>query len=472
MPFSIQSTNLISAGSAINLVTAGDGYWIPVGVTVASTAFNGVLMSASNQTVIVDGTVMGFGSGISHDAEAGGNITIGATGIVRSVGEYSAFGAYGILSWSGGSTVLNYGLVEGVHSSAVLLGTGNNLLRNYGSISSGASGVILGVVGDSGDVVTNLGTISGGTIDTSGTDRHHGIEVLSNGAQIFNSGTISAEYLGSAAIALGLLGQGGGNFATIVNQGTLVSLGGFAVDGAMSLVGSLTLTNSGSVFGGIRATVGADVLTNTGTMTGNINLLDDADRLANHGTITGTVDLGAGNDHFDGRGGYVGDATYGGTGNDTLIGGAAEDVLSGDSGNDVQRGGGGDDSLLGGTGNDALTGGAGDDALIGGTGRDTLTGGAGSDSFEFLTSVSAGLLGATRDTITDFTTKTDVLDLQSIHAAQVFIAAAAFANSGAAQVRYSAATGLLEGDTNGNGVADYALFLGVGTVLVAGDLIL
>ena len=314
MAFSIQSTNLISAGDAISLVTAGGGYWVPVGVTVASTAFNAVIMAAADQTVIVDGTVMGRASGITVAFTTGANITIGTTGLVRSVGEFSAFGAYGIRSSEGNATILNYGQVEGVLSSAILLASGGNLLRNYGDISAGASGLVLGLGGDSGDVVMNHGTISGGTINTEGTDRHHGIEVMSDGAQIFNSGTISAEFAGSAAIALGLQGQGGGNFATITNQGTLVSLGGFAVDGAMSLVGGLTLTNTGSVFGGIRATVGSDVLTNTGTITGNLNLLDNADRFANHGAVTGTVDMGSGNDRFEGRGGYVGDAAYGGTG--------------------------------------------------------------------------------------------------------------------------------------------------------------
>ena len=54
----------------------------------------------------------------------------------------------------------------------------------------------------------------------------------------------------------------------------------------------------------------------------------------------------------------------------------------------------------------------------------------------------------------------------------MFIGNAGFANSGTARVRYSAAIGLLQGDANGKGAADYALSLGAGTVLVAGDLIL
>ena len=66
----------------------------------------------------------------------------------------------------------------------------------------------------------------------------------------------------------------------------------------------------------------------------------------------------------------------------------------------------------------------------------------------------------------------DTIDLHAIRAGQIFIGNAGFANSGTGQVRYSAATGLLQGDADGNGVADYALSLGAGTVLVAGDLIL
>lgn len=71
---------------------------------------------------------------------------------------------------------------------------------------------------------------------------------------------------------------------------------------------------------------------------------------------------------------------FGGSGNDTLIGGSGADMLFGGAGNDVMLGKGGADSLFGGTGNDVLTGGDGDDSLFGEAGDDRLVWNPGDDS--------------------------------------------------------------------------------------------
>lgn len=63
---------------------------------------------------------------------------------------------------------------------------------------------------------------------------------------------------------------------------------------------------------------------------------------------------------------------YGGTGNDTINGGAGNDYLYGQDGSD---------RLIGGAGNDYLYGGNGDDLLNGGAGNDYLYGQAGADIF-------------------------------------------------------------------------------------------
>lgn len=84
---------------------------------------------------------------------------------------------------------------------------------------------------------------------------------------------------------------------------------------------------------------------------------------------------------------------YGGSGNDTLISGAAADFLFGEAGNDTLLGKGGVDFLFGGAGNDTLTGGAGNDQVFGqagsdrmiwnpGDGTDLNEGGAGTDTVE------------------------------------------------------------------------------------------
>src|SRR4029077_3990885 len=61
-------------------------------------------------------------------------------------------------------------------------------------------------------------------------------------------------------------------------------------------------------------------------------------------------------------------ALYGGTGNDTLNGGAGADLVRGEVGNDKLTGGAGEDWLDGGSGDDSLFGGAGRDMLLGGDG--------------------------------------------------------------------------------------------------------
>jgi Ca2+-binding RTX toxin-like protein len=84
---------------------------------------------------------------------------------------------------------------------------------------------------------------------------------------------------------------------------------------------------------------------------------------------------------------------YGGSGNDTLIGGSAADMLFGEAGNDTLLGKGGDDRLFGGAGDDTMTGGVGTDQVFGqagndrmiwnpGEGSDLNEGGAGIDTVE------------------------------------------------------------------------------------------
>ena len=134
---------------------------------------------------------------------------------------------------------------------------------------------------------------------------------------------------------------------------------------------------------------------------------------------------GAGNDMLYGEKGQ--DFLFGGEGNDVLsggddgdhlFGGTGNDWLYGDSGDDVLDGGDGDDLNWGGSGNDTIDGGAGNDMLSGGSGNDRLTGGAGADRFEYWTNNAAKTVnfGAEfgRDTVTDFTSGTDKIDMRTI----------------------------------------------------------
>ena len=66
--------------------------------------------------------------------------------------------------------------------------------------------------------------------------------------------------------------------------------------------------------------------------------------------------------------------------NITARGGSGDDTLIGGAGNDRLDGGSGDDRLFGGAGKDRLTGGSGDDYLDGGAGKDIQMGGSGSNT--------------------------------------------------------------------------------------------
>ena len=154
----------------------------------------------------------------------------------------------------------------------------------------------------------------------------------------------------------------------------------------------------------------------------------------------------------------------------TVLAGAGADVLVGGARADYLAGGAGGDQLFGLDGNDTLVGGAGADVLRGGNGRDMFEFAAVSDS-----------TAAARDTIVDFNAGVDRIDLSQIDAvagtggndAFAFIGSATFGNS-AGQLRAYQANGswFVEGDTNGDGVADFALQVMGSGALGAGDFLL
>lgn len=201
----------------------------------------------------------------------------------------------------------------------------------------------------------------------------------------------------------------------------------------------------------------------------------------------------AGANRLDGSAGA--DWLQGGGAADNLLGGSDADSVWGGDGNDLLDGGEGDDTLFGGAGIDTVsyataaagveidlswleeqqTRGAGVDTLIaienvigsgfadvltGNAGANVLTGGAGEDRFVFAQSA----IGA-RDTITDFTAG-DRIDLSFIDAngaapndaAFAFIGASAFGGvAGQLRVTGSGTSWLVEGDLNGDRVADFGI---------------
>jgi hypothetical protein len=126
-------------------------------------------------------------------------------------------------------------------------------------------------------------------------------------------------------------------------------------------------------------------ITNYGTISGKMNSFfangSAVDKVYNYGTMRGAIELGGGNDLYDGsKGHHVTGAIDGGDGKDTIKGGAESDLIHG------------------------------------GWGADLLSGGVGKDTFRFWSSLDTGASSTTRDVITDFTAKSDKIDVNGIDA--------------------------------------------------------
>jgi Ca2+-binding RTX toxin-like protein len=157
-----------------------------------------------------------------------------------------------------------------------------------------------------------------------------------------------------------------------------------------------------------------------------------------------TVRSWDGDDHLVGQ--EVGIDMYGGNGNDLLVGSTSEDTIYGEDGNDL---------------------------IIGGPSQDELWGGAGNDRFMFTQ------VGAT-DTIRDFQSGTDRIDLSDIDAdlsaegnqAFSFVGTAGFSGkAGELRVYDSGAGHVVELDVNGDSAADLMINLGSSNAVI-GDFLL
>jgi serralysin len=173
--------------------------------------------------------------------------------------------------------------------------------------------------------------------------------------------------------------------------------------------------------------------------------------------------------------GVVIENASGGGGNDQLTGNAANNTILGKSGNDRIVGCGGQDKLFGGTGIDRLVGGQGADILSGGQGADRLTGGVSSltpdsaaDIFHYGMLSHSTVDREGRDTIVDFESGVDIINLASLDAdaalagnqAFTFIADRAFSRT-SGELRFVTRQNgtLVLADVDGDAQADFAVFL-------------
>ena len=250
-------------------------------------------------------------------------------------------------------------------------------------------------------------------------------------------------------------GYGGGGFLTMVD----------GVQGGYTIAAGAIIENatSGS---------GDDVL--IGNAVNNVLTASGGNDTVYGGAGHDTINTGSGTDTAYGESGN--DTITSDSGTNTIYGSSGQDVITGGTGVDTIHGGGGDDTILGlgsgdtiygGRGDDEIDGGSGNDFIFGGRGADDLTGGTGADTFvfEFASDSAAG----NGDTIQDFVSGTDKIDLSALSDSLIFINTAEF-NNVAGEVRF--AGGTVQIDLNGDGNANMEIDLtGVGG-LSASDFIL
>ena len=235
----------------------------------------------------------------------------------------------------------------------------------------------------------------------------------------------------------------------------------------------------------------------------------------NANTLTGT----GGNDIMNGYGGT--DTISGNGGDDTIDGGADSDTMTGGANTAVGdtvsylsatggvsvslaiiraqvTGGAGTDTLsgfenlmgsnlndrlTGSTGANTLNGAGGSDVLTGGTGVDALWGGAGSDTFDFNAATDTGNTSLTRDSIMDFESGLDSIDLSTIDASSsrsgnnafVFRGEASnFGTSADGEIRFVHESGMtiIYGDTDRDSTPEFQIALNGIHVLTSSDFIL
>jgi Ca2+-binding RTX toxin-like protein len=132
------------------------------------------------------------------------------------------------------------------------------------------------------------------------------------------------------------------------------------------------------------------------------------------------------------------------------------------SGDDVIFAKAGKDVIHGLEGNDRIDGGRGGDKILGGLGQDVLIGAGGHDMFKFNAAIDS--TAAAPDLIVDFHSGRDKIDLRGMALADAqFIGKTAFSST-AGELRFDSSQRLLEGDLDGDGVADFAVKLGAGHI--------
>ena len=371
---------------------------------------NGIVGNAGNNLIIVSGGVDAVDGGLGVD-----QLFVDyrhATGAVTgdSTSNFTEAGGGGRTVTITDGTIENFTILTGSGADTITTGAGNDVIKTGQGAStvSAGQGYNLIVGGADSDTITGL---DGGNTVYAGNGTN--TVTTGGGSDLVFTGTGADTIVtGRGADIIHLLGGADGVYA------------GAGSDRLIIDYSAMTTNVSGGITGGNLL---AGYVGHIADLAGS---LVDFQRVEAFSITTGS-------------------------GNDALRTGNGADLLRGGDGNDLLNAGGGKDTLFGGAGQDVLRGGQGDDVE---------TGGAGADTFVFATIMEASTaLG--HDVIRDFQVGIDRIDLAGLDAnwngagnqAFHFIGSAAF-SSVAGELRY--AGGLISGDNNGDGHADFTIEVG------------
>lgn len=394
----------------------------------------------------------------------GTEIFIGGAGADLMIGDPtgSAVGDANTVSYADSSAGVRINLSGGLNGGApgvggdaegdILVRIGNAIGSAFDDILTGNEGANALRGGDGNDILLGRGADASGSIaprdvldggngiDTADYgDAAQGVRVDLTRGEADDGGSfadqlISIESIGGSAHDDVVIGDGGAN-----------NLWGFGGDDSLA---------GGGGSDSLRGGAGQDLLAG-GLGADRLDGGDGIDTVTYAGSTLGvTVDLGANT-------GQIGEAQ-----GDTFAG--IENLVGSVRG----------DSLKGNAGANMLSGEDSNDRLTGAGGADVLNGGLGGDLFTYWVAGDSTVAVAGRDTIQDFNgLEGDRIDISLMGApfrSFVFRGTGDFLDTGVQQVRFTAAGDdlLVEGDVNGDAVADFAILVQGTVTLTETDFVL
>ncbi|MBA91908.1 MAG: hypothetical protein CMJ43_14605 [Phyllobacteriaceae bacterium] len=484
------NTTVVTQGSFGTLTIGADGHW-----SYTLDDANPVVDELGNGDVLQDTIVVATGDGTEH------TITIDITGandapvidepasdlIVSGNEDNPITGS--IVAVDAELDTLSYTLLTGgepVNGTVTFDGSGGYTYTPDADFNGSDSFTVEVSDGNGGtDTVTVNVTVNEVVDVITGTNNPETLTGTSGSDRIVG--------LGGADTLIGLTGDDiliGGTGADILNGGAGIDTVGF---GGSATAVRVDIRSTG---GGLGGDAHGDTYLSIENIFGSLH----NDTLIGNSGDNGISANGGndllfgldGNDYLNGMDGN--DTLIGGTGADRLIGGNGDDTASyfqatsgvtvnlatggtggeaaGDTYVSIERiiGSNHADDLTGDGAQNTISGGAGDDRIDGAGGRDTLVGNAGADTFVFSSAAESAAGFANRDTVSDFVDGQDLLDFTAIDAntgtgaddAFNFIGTSTFSGT-AGELRYFTNTTfnltLVQGDINGDGVADVEVVL-------------